>query len=415
MLFLKLLGESFSFSIHALKANKLRTFLSLLGISIGIFAIISVFTVVDALESNVRKSVASLGNNVIYVQKWPWIFSSDYPWWKYINRPLPAYKELEVVQKRSTAAEASAFVVFINSKTVKFRNSSIENTALVGASHDYNKIKSFELSEGRYFTEAESNRGKPFAIIGADIAENLFPGKSPLDQEITVLGRKIKVIGVFKKEGESMVGNSSDQEIVIPVNYARTLVDLKSERIQPMIMVKGKENVSNYELIEELRGIMRSVRKLHPREEDSFALNQASLISAGLDSIFSVINMAGWLIGTFSILVGGFGIANIMFVSVKERTHIIGIQKSLGAKNYFILLQFLSESVILCLIGGLIGLFIVFLGTVAANLLFDIGIALTQGNIFLGLFVSATIGVISGFIPAYTASQMDPVEAIRTN
>jgi putative ABC transport system permease protein len=236
-----------------------------------------------------------------------------------------------------------------------------------------------------------------------------------VDEEITVMGRKVKIIGVFKKEGESMVGNSSDDEIVVPVNYARTLVDLKSERIQPMIMVKGREGVSNYELIEELRGIMRSIRKLHPREEDSFALNQASLISAGLDSIFSVINKAGWLIGIFSILVGGFGIANIMFVSVKERTHIIGIQKSLGAKNYFILLQFLSESVILCLIGGMIGLFVVFLGTLAANAILDAGVGLTEGNIFLGLFVSAIIGVISGFIPAYTASQMDPVEAIRTN
>ena len=415
MLFLKLFKESFLFAFHALVSNKLRTFLSLLGISIGIFAIISVFTVVDALEANVRSSVASLGNNVIYIQKWPWAFSSDYPWWKYMNRPVPSYAELEDLQRRSTASQASAFVVSLRGKTVKFRSNDVENAEVAAVSHDYNQIKQFELEDGRYFSPSESKSGRAIALIGHNIAENLFAGRSPLDQEINVLGRKVKIVGVFKKEGESVIGSSMDNQVLIPVNYARGLVDMKSERIQPSLMVKGKPGISNPELIDELKGIMRSIRKLKPREEDDFALNQSSLISAGLDNIFSALSIGGWVIGGFSILVGGFGIANIMFVSVKERTNIIGIQKSLGAKNYFILLQFLVESVVLCLMGGGIGLLVIFLGTLVVNGALDMNISLTLNNVMLGLSVSAIIGVLSGYTPAFSASQMDPVEAIRTN
>jgi len=297
--------------------------------------------------------------------------------------------------------------------TVKYRNNDVENAYITAVSQDYDKIKSFELKEGRYFTESESNGGRPICIIGAEIAENLFPFKSPLDEEIIAKGRKVKIIGVFKKEGESIIGASMDNQVLIPVNYARNVVDVSSERAQPSIMVKGRPHVSNPELIDELKGIMRSVRKLRPREEDDFALNQSSLISAGLDGIFNILGKAGWIIGGFSILVGGFGIANIMFVSVKERTNIIGIQKSLGAKSYFILLQFLVESVVLCLIGGGIGLAIIFGGTLLVGA-FDINIDLTLENIILGLSVSAIIGIISGFLPAMAASQMDPVEAIRT-
>lgn len=416
MLFLKLLAESFFFSIHALRSNKLRTLLSLLGISIGIFAIISVFTVLDSFEAQFRTSVASLGNNVIYVQKWPWSFDSDMPWWDYMKRPLPSYKEYEDVQRRINSAQSTAFVIFLRNRTVKYKNNNVENAQVMAVTQGYEKIKSFELKEGRFFTEQETNGGKPVAVIGANVVKDLFPFRSPVGETINILGRKVTIIGEFKKEGTGItIGNSLDEDVVIPVNYARTMIDMKSERVQPMIMVKGKEGVGNEELIDELKGIMRNVRKLAPKEKDNFALNQASLITAGLESVFSIINKAGWLIGGFSILVGGFGIANIMFVSVKERTSIIGIQMSLGAKGYFILLQFLVEAVILCLFGGMIGLIGVFLGTLLLNGVSDMHISLTGDNISLGLFVSAIIGVVSGFTPAFRASQMDPVEAIRSN
>jgi putative ABC transport system permease protein len=181
-----------------------------------------------------------------------------------------------------------------------------------------------------------------------------------------------------------------------------------------MIMVKAKGGVSNAELMDELKANMRSIRRQRPMEDDSFALNETKLLSTQVSGLFDAISIAGWIIGGFSILVGGFGIANIMFVSVKERTPLIGIQKSLGAKNYFILIQFLSESIVLCLFGGILGLLLVYIGTIIAGF-FDFNMTLTLQNIVLGLSVSTVIGILSGFVPAYNASRLDPVEAIRAN
>lgn len=411
---LGLIKESIISASGALTTNKLRTFLSLFGITIGIFAIIIVFTIVDSLENNLRKSVKSLGDDVIFVQKWPWTFGPDYPWWKYISRPEPAYSELEEIMKRSDGAQAAAFVVDLQ-VTLKYLSSSIENVQMTAASHDYNFVKNFEIADGRYFTEQESSAGRPVVIIGDMIANTLFPHQNSIGQYIKLNGSKVMVVGVFKKEGESILGGSLDKEVLVPVNYARNLFDLKGDRIDKLIQVRAKPGVSNDALIDELTGVMRSIHKLHPREEVDFALNQTSLISNQFDKMFDVVGIIGWVIGGFSILVGGFGIANIMFVSVKERTHIIGIQKSLGAKNYFILSQFLFEAVFLSLIGGAIGLLIVFIITLIAGNAFGMDIELTRSNIILGLTISTLIGIVSGFVPAYGASQLDPVEAIRSN
>ena len=413
MLWRKIILESFRFAYHALVNNKLRTFLSLLGITIGIFAIISVFTVVDSLESSVRKSVASLGSNVVFVQKWPWAFGGDYPWWKYMNRPTPQLDEVNEVRHRSDMADAVCYIVNVN-KTVKFKNNSVENAAISGVSHEYNRVQTIELSEGRYFTKAESNSGKPYALIGVNIAEGLYGQSNPLGKKLRAFGREVTVIGLFEKEGESIFGNSNDNTILLPIRYVQNFVDLRSDRVDPFLMVKAKTGITVDELKFELTGIMRSIRKLKPLADDDFALNEISLISSGFDSVFAVIGMAGWIIGGFSIIVGGFGIANIMFVSVKERTNLIGIQKSLGAKKSFILIQFLIESIILCLIGGIIGLVVIYFGTLLINHFADLEVALTRSNVVLGITISVLIGIISGFIPSYAASQLDPVEAMRS-
>jgi putative ABC transport system permease protein len=413
-MFLGLFKESIIFATNALTTNKLRTFLSLLGITIGIFAIIIVFTILDSFENNLRKSVKSLGDDVVFVQKWPWTFGPDYPWWKYINRPVPQYPELDHIMRKCNGAQAAAFSVSCQ-VTLKHLSSSIENVTMTAASHDYDQVKNFEIADGRYFTELESAAGRPVVIIGDMLANTLFPLQSAVGQMIKVNGTRVIVVGVFKKEGESIIGNSMDKEVLVPVNYARNLIDLKNENMEQVIMLRAKTGVSNDELIDELTGIMRSVHKLQPKEENDFALNQTSLISNQFDNLFGVVGIVGWVIGGFSILVGGFGIANIMFVSVKERTHIIGIQKSLGAKNYFVLSQFLFEAIFLSLIGGAIGLLIVFLITLIAGNAFGMEITLTRSNIILGLTISILIGVVSGFVPAYGASQLDPVEAIRSN
>lgn len=414
MIFFGLFKESILFAISALAVNKLRTFLSLLSITIGIFAIITVFTVVDSLEQNLRKSVQSLGDDVVFIQKWPWTFEGNYPWWKYMNRPLPDYNELDEILEKCNSAQAAAFLVR-SRITIKHKSNSIENVTIICASHQYEKVKNFEIADGRYFTDIESSSGRPVAVIGDVLAKALFPNQSSLGQTIKLNGAKAIVIGVFKKEGESILGGSPDTQVLVPVNYARSLIDIHNENLDPQIMVRAKSGISNDELIAELVGLMRSLHKLKPLTEDNFALNQTSLISKEFDNLFDIVGIAGWIIGGFSILVGGFGIANIMFVSVKERTNIIGIQKSLGAKNYFILLQFLFESVFLSLIGGMIGLLVVYIITITAAGSFDMEISLSKSNVILGFTISILIGVVSGFVPAYSASQLDPVEAIRAN
>ena len=413
-MFLGVFKESLVFAANSLTTNKLRTFLSLLGITIGIFAIILVFTIVDSLENNLRKSVKSLGDDVVFVQKWPWTFGPDYPWWKYINRPVPSYPELHDILTKCAGAQAAAFGASTKI-TLKYLSSSVENVELTAVSHDYDLVKNFEIADGRYFSEIESATGKPVAILGDLIATSLFPLQSPVGQYVKVLGAKVLVIGVFKKEGESILGNSLDSEILLPLNYARNLIDIKNEQTGPLIIVRAKNGISTTDLIDELTGVMRSIRKLKPQQDDNFALNQTSLISNQFDSLFGIAGIIGWVIGGFSILVGGFGIANIMFVSVKERTNIIGIQKSLGAKNYFILSQFLFEAILLSLLGGIFGLLLVYLITLIAGDAVGMEIVLSRSNVILGLTISILIGVISGFVPAYSASQLDPVEAIRSN
>ena len=413
ILIIKLIKESAAFAINSVLANKLRTILTLLGITIGIFAIISVFSVVDSLERQIRSSIAALGDNVIYIQKWPWSFGGDYPWWRYVARPVPQLHELEEIQRRTLTADAAVFTAG-TTRMVEYLNTSVENVSIMGVSADYDRVRNFDLNDGRYFTAIESATGRNVAIIGHDLAENLFPTIDPIGRHVKIFGINTTVIGVFEKEGIIGFGNDHDNAMVIPITYLQQFINVNQERYGPLIMVKARDGISNEELIDDLTGVMRSIRRLPPLADSNFALNETSVISQGFDSLFAIIGMAGWIIGGFSILVGGFGIANIMFVSVRERTSIIGIQKALGAKNYFILLQFLFEAVMLSLMGGAVGLLLVFAGTTIVASIFDIAFMLSASNILLGLNVSAIIGLVSGFMPAWSAARLDPVEAIRS-
>ena len=412
MIIFRLIKEGFLFALNSIVVNKLRTFLSLFGITIGIFAIISVFTVLDWMEGAIRDSIASLGDDVIYVQKMPWSFDPNIPWWDMIMRPQPDIRDYEAIRRKSTRAGAANYSVFFN-RNMKYRDRQVNNAMIWATTHELEDVRNFEIERGRYFSMYESSSGKPVVILGAVTAEEFFEDIDPLGKEIAIGGIKATVIGIFKKEGEGGIGDSGmDQVTVIPVNFARNLVNLRSRVIEANVIIKAKPGVTAQELTDETIQILRASRRLSPGEDSNFSVNKASLLTQGFESVFAGINVGGWIIGGFSILVGGFGIANIMFVSVKERTNQIGIQKALGAKRSFILWQFLYESILLSLIGGLVGLFFIFIGTQVVNYLYDLNIGLTAGNVILALFISGSIGIIAGYAPAYSAAKMNPVDAI---
>ena len=417
MLFVRLLFESFRFAVNELRINLMRTILSLLGVTIGIFAIIGVLTVVDSLESSLKASLAFIGDKVIRVERMPWIFSNNYPWWEYIKRPMASYEEYEFLQENLTMDNGICLFAVRGNVIVKYESNSIGGTALFGVTYGYSDVYETPVEKGRYFSPSEINFGNNVAILGAEIASGVFGDKDPIGKQISVKGLKFTVIGVMKRQGENLIdAPSNDDFCIIPYKgFKKLYYSGRRWGIESIISVKGSdEDVGLVKLENEIRGYMRSRRGLRPIQEDNFALNRPEAFANIIGATFDVIGIAGWVIGSFSILVGGFGIANIMFVSVKERTHVIGIQKSLGAKNYFILFQFLFEAVFLSILGGAIGLFLVYLITILVPT-GSLELVLSIKNIILGLGVSSIIGMVSGIVPAALAARLDPVIAIRTN
>jgi putative ABC transport system permease protein len=402
-------------ALQELWKNKLRTFLSLFGITIGIFCIIGVLATVNSLERNIQNEVKSLGTNTIYVDKWDYTSGggSEYPWWKFVNRPMPRYSEIQHIKDRTVAAKYAAFRIKAVSN-VEYRNNTLSNVNIYGISEDFNKIQPIELKNGRYLSDAEFDRGSNAVVVGYDVAEKLFGSADiAIGKELGSRGKKIRIIGVIKKQGKQMIGGwDFDQSMVIAYKFARGMMN--ELRADPLIMVQGQDNITSKALKDDLAGTMRAIHKLTPTKEDDFTLNDINDFSDTISSLFSGVNLGGWAIAALSLIVGMFGVANIMFVSVRERTSQIGLKKAIGAKRRVILAEFLLESAFLCIIGGLVGLALVFGLTQILSKSLNFPVFISTGYMALAIVICIVVGILAGFIPALQAAKMDPVEAIRS-
>lgn len=413
LLYLRLLKESLSFAMNALTNNKLRTFLSLLGVTIGIFSIIAVLAAVDSLDRKIKKDMSTVDKNTMYLKRFSF-GPSEIPRWKREQFPDVSYEEYQYLKDNVVSIQAIAFQIFTKSETARYEDKSASNVNVVPVSYEFTDIQSLKIEHGRFYNEAESNSGTAVAVLGYEIAQTLFGSENPMEKKVRLYGQKFTVIGVLEKQGQGMFGDSNDTAIIIPVNFLRNMYGDHNNFMTPIILIKPKPGEDAEAVKAEVTQKLRNYRGIKAGETDNFIIDILSGFTDLIDDIIGQMNMIGWIISAFSLLVGGFGIANIMFVSVKERTNLIGIQKALGAKNKFILFQFLFEAVILSLIGGIIGMLMVWgIATLLTNMV-EFEFILGFSNIAIGTGLAAFIGLLSGILPAISASKLDPVEAIRS-
>lgn len=413
LLYFRLLKESLTFALNALRNNKLRTLLSLLGVTVGIFSIIAVLAAVDSMEQKIKEDLSEMDINTIYLFKYSF-GPNDVPRWKREQFPNAKYDEYEYLKREVSSIDKISFNVFTRQENLKYENKTVNSININPSTNEIIDIEPVKIESGRFFNESESNSGSGVIVIGKEVANGLFENRDPIGKKIRLYGQKFTVIGVLQKQGESTFGLSADVSVYIPVNFLRNRYGDNSSALTPMIIIKPKKNIEADAFKDEITQKLRTYRGIKPGEINNFFLNALTGFSEFVDNIVGQMNMIGWIISGFSLLVGGFGIANIMFVSVKERTNLIGIQKALGAKNRFILFQFLFEAIILSVIGGVVGMFLVWLCAFGLSTALDFNFILSFQNIILGASLAAFIGLVSGIIPAISASKLDPVEAIRT-
>lgn len=410
---LSITWNSFKMAMRELRVNKFRTFLSLFGITIGIFCIIGVMSSVSSLDKNIQKDLKTIGNNTIFITKWQWgVGGSDYPWWNYVKRPPSRYEETDLLLQRSPS---TLYACYAGTETVAIEsnNQVLHPVNLYNVSDAFTQIQDVTIGEGRYISAAEFAAGAPVCILGYENAVSLFnKASNAIGQKITVKGRPAVVVGVFKFYGRNILqGWDYDHCAVMPHTWYRKQFSLG--RTEPFIMAKPKDGIMAADYVSELRGAMRGIRKIGPGEEDNFSLNDINVFADRLKDIFVYVQLGGAVIALFSLIVGAFGVANIMFVTVKERTPVIGLKKALGASKNHILTEFLIESAFLCVAGGLMGLLLLRGAIIFLSKVFQFQVYISAGQVGLTILICVVLGILSGFIPARQAARMDPVNAIR--
>lgn len=413
----RLLGEfneSFRIAFAQIRANKMRSVLTALGVIIGIVAVTLMGTAIKGIDRGFENSLAMLGDDVLYVQKWPWRGVED--WWNYQNRP-PIRPEMaeqlnRVIEGTPNSLLEVAVPVAGRGATVQAGANLVNGVTIIGTTDLYSRMLSADFSAGRLFNSTESAAGRLVCVLGFDVAEALFPGRTALDQTVRIKGQPFTVVGVIAKQGAFLGLFSFDSQAIIPLNAYRKYFGFNANSSQLRVKVRDKNRL--IEAVEELTGAMRRVRGQLPGERDNFSVNQQQAFKEQLDPIKKGIAMAGLFITGLSLFVGAIGIMNITFVSVKERTKEIGTRKALGARRRTILLQFLIEAVSICLIGGVAGLILTFgLAVGIKSVMPSLPIVFSFGLVVISMAVSVATGIISGFAPAWGASRLDPVVALR--
>ncbi len=413
-IWLRSIGSSLGQAWQQLIGNKLRTALSLLGVSIGIFCIVAVQTAVDSLQQNVVSSLSKLGDNTFYIQRMPWADPGD-DWPKLMRRPPLTFDEYEALRESLSDIGSAGYYGIVGGRSVRWRDNSVSGVFTVAGSQEVDDFFGFEFMDGRNITPMEYSRGGNVAILGYETAQDLFGGVDPVGREVRAFGQKLLVVGVLKKSGEDLLQVFNfDNALVVPYHFVAKAVNLESNVFFSSLMAKPLAGYTREDVEDIVRMTLRSERRLKPVAEDNFSVNSLDMLTSVLDAIFGVLNIVGFIVGGFAIFVGGFSVANIMFVSVKERTSLIGVKMALGASRRVILVEFLIESVALCFLGGLMGLGFVLLAIVGLNAVVPYEMSLSMGNVVLGFVLSMLIGIVAGVIPAWQASRMDPVEAIRS-
>lgn len=406
--FLFELKESMMIALRAIRANKIRSILTMLGIIIGVTSVVVMTTAIKGIDNSFQNGISALGSDVLYIDKWAWFSNED--WWKMRNRKNLTMEEYEEFKSKAKLPLATAPVANTR-QTVKYEDRRTDGVNINGSSADYVRTTNFTFSEGRFYSEIEGKSSRQVAVLGSELAKNLFPRENAIDKTIKVGGVNYKVVGVLTEQGSFMLGDfNPDNQVFVPIgtifknftNQMHGSVTFNVRAASPALLEDTKA---------EAEGIMRKIRGLTYDEENDFSINQQEGLMDNYNSVVGVIQVAGLFITGLSLFVGAIGIMNIMFVSVKERTKEIGLRKAIGAKRRTILGQFLLESSTICLMGGLIGLLLAILLSMMVNQF--IPTSVQYDAVIVAILISLLTGVIAGLAPAYTAAKMDPVEALR--
>lgn len=400
--------EILSIALSAIRANKMRSILTTLGIIIGIVAVTTMSTAIVGLREAFMNSISSLGSDVLYVDKFPW-FAMD-RWDQYRNRKDITLEQYEKLRAMLKNYEAMAPTKRTFSASVKRKDRSVEAAMIIGTTEEYQRTSQLVLEEGRFLNELEVKAARRVCIIGKDIQNELFPSENPINKEIRINNVSMRVIGILEKQGSGFLGSFSlDGQIIMPLKTFETIIGEARNRLRIDIKVGDVAKLEDAK--EEIIAAMRIIRKVPPNKPDDFAINQQEAFKQMYDQTIGVIALAGIVITALSLFVGAIGIMNIMFVSVTERTKEIGIRKAVGAKTWSILMQFLTEAAIICLIGGIIGIMISYPLSLVINQFLPTSLPLNI--VIISLVISGLVGIISGFVPAWKASRLDPVDSLR--